>query len=124
VALHLERHVVRFANDPSNRDRRYLRVRVREELLPLMAELSPGIVGHLNALADALLSPELPSELASDAEKVALGRAQRLLLVRARTLGQRRARVRLSGGWEAQIDPQTGEAKLVRAAINARPTKP
>lgn len=120
VALHLDRHVVRFASDPSNRDRRYLRVRVREELLPLLVELSPGIVGHLNALADALLSPELPSELASDRAIVALGRAQRLLLGRARALGQRRARVRLSGGWEAQIDPKTGEAKLVRSTL----TKP
>jgi tRNA(Ile)-lysidine synthase len=115
VMLHLERHRIACASDPSNRDRRYLRVRVREELLPLMTELSPGIVGHLNALADALLSPETPAELVTDAAHVALGRAQRLLLGRARSLGQRRARVRLSGGWEARIDPKTGEPKLVRS---------
>jgi tRNA(Ile)-lysidine synthase len=114
VLLHLERHRVAFASDPSNRNRRYLRVRVREELLPLMQELSPGIVGHLNALADALLSPSLPEKLESGRASVALGRAQRLLIGRARTLGQRRARVRLSGGWEARIDPKTGEPKLVR----------
>ena len=114
VLSHLERHHVAFASDPSNRNRRYLRVRVREELLPLMTELSPGIVGHLNALADALLSPELPEKLESDRASVALGRAQRLLLGRARMLGQRRARVRLSGGWEARIDPKTGEPTLVR----------
>jgi tRNA(Ile)-lysidine synthase len=117
VLSHLERHRVAFASDPSNRDRRYLRVRVREEVLPLLTELSPGIVGHLNALADALLSPELPEKLESDRATVALGRAQRLLLGRARTLGQRRARVRLSGGWEARIDPKTGEPTLVRPPL-------
>ena len=116
VLLHLERHHVEFASDPSNRDRRYLRVRVREELVPLMNELSPGIVGHLNALADALLSGEDTPELRHGATKVALGRAQRLLLRRASTLGQRRAAVRLSGGWEARINPKTGEATLVRFA--------
>jgi tRNA(Ile)-lysidine synthase len=116
VLLHLERHHIPFATDPSNRDRRYQRVRVREELVPLLAELSPGIVGHLNALADALLSGEGESVLRKGAARVVLGRAQRLLLRRASSLGQRRASVRLSGGWEARIDPDTGETKLVRAA--------
>jgi tRNA(Ile)-lysidine synthase len=116
VLLHLERHRVEFASDPSNLDRRYLRVRVREELVPLMSELSPGIVGHLNALADALLSGELTPELGHGATKVALGRAQRLLLRRASALGQRRAAVRLAGGWEARINPKTGEPTLTRAA--------
>jgi len=55
--LHLGRHAVPFADDPSNRDRRHLRVRVREELLPLLRELSPGIVTHLNALSDMLATP-------------------------------------------------------------------
>ncbi|HEV8549735.1 MAG TPA: tRNA lysidine(34) synthetase TilS, partial [Polyangiaceae bacterium] len=50
ILLHLMRHGVPHAEDPSNRDRRHLRVRVREELLPLLHELSPGIVAHLNAL--------------------------------------------------------------------------
>jgi tRNA(Ile)-lysidine synthase len=115
IVLHLERHAVPFATDPSNRDRRHLRTRVREELVPLMAELSPGIVGHLNALADALLSGDAPAELRRDGTSVALGRAQRELLRRARSLGQRRAAVRLPGGWEARVDPKTGETTLVRA---------
>ena len=81
-----------------------------------MNELSPGIVGHLNALADALLTGDGPSELRQGATSVALGRAQRLLIRRARALGQRRAAVRLAGGWEARINPKTGETTLVRAA--------
>jgi hypothetical protein len=79
-----------------------------------MGELSPGIVGHLNALADALLTGELPPELEHGTTSVLLGRAQRLAIRRARTLGQRRAAVRLAGGFEARIDPKTGEATLVR----------
>jgi tRNA(Ile)-lysidine synthase len=115
VLLHLDRHRVPFAKDPSNQDRRYQRVRVRHELVPLLTELSPGIVGHLNALADALLSGDGEPALRKGATSVVLGRAQRLLLRRASALGQPRAAVRLAGGWEARIEPETGEAKLVRS---------
>ncbi len=120
VLLHLERHAIPFATDPSNQDRRYQRARVREELVPLMLELSPGIVGHLNALADALLSPDSPPELRLSESRVVLGRAQRLLLRRASALGQRRAAVRLADGWEARIDPKSGEAKLIRSSERRR----
>jgi tRNA(Ile)-lysidine synthase len=122
VLAHLERHGVPFASDPSNRDRRFLRARVREEVLPLLTDLSPGIVGHLNALADALLAgPELAVVLAGARDKnVPLGRAHLLALARARRLGQRRAKVRLPGGWEARVDPRTGEILLNLAALAER----
>jgi tRNA(Ile)-lysidine synthase len=102
IVAHLTRHELRFAEDPTNRDRRHQRVRVREELMPLLAELSPGIVGHLNALADALAAPEPPAELDDHGIRVVLGRAQRLALSRARSLRQRSARIWLSGGREAR----------------------
>ncbi len=54
VLRHIDRHGLQVAMDPSNADPRFLRVRVRQELLPLLKELSPGIVGHLTALADQL----------------------------------------------------------------------
>ncbi|MGE3670838.1 MAG: tRNA lysidine(34) synthetase TilS [Polyangiaceae bacterium] len=54
VLRHIQRHQLRVATDPSNADPRFLRVRVRHELLPLLEQLSPGIVGHLTALADQL----------------------------------------------------------------------
>jgi tRNA(Ile)-lysidine synthase len=54
IVAHLYRHSLRYASDPSNADPRFLRVRVRRELIPLLEQLSPGIVGHLNALADQL----------------------------------------------------------------------
>lgn len=54
VVAHVDRREVPYARDPSNDDARFLRARVRNELLPLLAELSPGIVEHLIALADEL----------------------------------------------------------------------
>lgn len=52
VLLHLERHAIPFARDPSNEDRHFLRARVRHDILPLLAELDPNIAVHLCALAD------------------------------------------------------------------------
>lgn len=118
VMLHLERHHILPATDPSNHHARFLRVRVREELLPLLVELSPGIVAHLNALADALveasrgkMNGETPPGLPQD---LALGRAHVAQLSRARALKQRNATVRLPGGWEARYDPITGETSVAK----------
>jgi len=54
VLLHLERHAVPFATDPSNADPHYLRTRMRHEVLPLLAQIDPQVVRHLEALADEL----------------------------------------------------------------------
>jgi tRNA(Ile)-lysidine synthase len=54
IVAHLSRHAIRYASDPSNGDPRFLRTRVRRELIPLLEALSPGIVGHLTSLADQL----------------------------------------------------------------------
>lgn len=54
VMAHLARHGVPYATDPSNRDPRYLRTRVRGEVLPLLQALDPAIVSHLCAIADDL----------------------------------------------------------------------
>lgn len=55
ILEHLERHGVPFATDPSNDDPRYLRTQVRRRVLPLLSELDPAIVPHLEALADELV---------------------------------------------------------------------
>jgi tRNA(Ile)-lysidine synthase len=57
VLAHIERHAVAFSTDPSNTDPRFLRVRVRRELMPLLEELAPGVAIHLVALADQLAEP-------------------------------------------------------------------
>ena len=57
VVTHLQRHGVPSAEDPSNADPRYLRTRVRRDLLPLLRELDPAVVSHLAAIADDLGAP-------------------------------------------------------------------
>jgi tRNA(Ile)-lysidine synthase len=111
VLLHLTRHAIPFAEDPSNRDRRHQRVRVREELLPLLRDLSPGIVDHLNALADALLASGARPDTAHF--EVELGRAQRELLARAVARRQRGARIWLPGGRVLGLDGVTLEPRLL-----------
>lgn len=116
VLAHLARHGLTFARDASNHDRRFQRVRVREELLPLLIELSPGIVGHLNHLADALASPAFDAQVHGLASIVLadgaieplasvarLGRAQRNELTRALASERSRARIWLPNGAEARI---------------------
>ena len=53
IDAHVARHALPHAIDPSNRDPRFLRARVRHEVLPMLEGLSPRIVEHLCALADA-----------------------------------------------------------------------
>lgn len=104
VLAHLRRHGLPFVEDPSNRDPRFLRTRVRRELLPLLEDLSPRVVEHLCALAEMLGAEREGLELQETAAPVALGRAQRLALERARKLG-RPLRLRVRGGVE--IDMKT-----------------
>jgi tRNA(Ile)-lysidine synthase len=123
VLLHLARHRLEFAEDPSNRDPRFLRTRVRTELMPLLAQLSPQIVGHLCALADALTAGESAQTkpvLDEHGVALSLNRAQRSLVGRAVALGQRSARVRLSGGRELKLDPGTLEPFLSLAHPHSR----
>jgi tRNA(Ile)-lysidine synthase len=95
VLAHIHRHRLDFAQDPSNADAAFLRVRVRHELMPLLSDLSPQIVRHLNALADALEGTELPD--LGELEEHGLNRAQIREVLRARRLG-RSVTVRVSGG--------------------------
>jgi tRNA(Ile)-lysidine synthase len=106
VMTHIARHAVPYSEDPSNRNARFLRTRVRHEVLPLLAELSPRIVEHLCALADAasMISDRVDDGVPATLEGVALGRAQRASLARALASGNRRARVPISGGKVAGID--------------------
>ncbi len=115
VQRHLSRHRLPFALDPSNEDRRFARVRVRLEVLPLLETLSPGIVGHLNALADQLHRDDpLPIVTDPAGNPVPLGRAQIDAIRHARSR-HTRARIRLAGGWEVAVEAKSGELRLVRA---------
>jgi tRNA(Ile)-lysidine synthase len=115
ILVHLGRHDIAYAEDPTNRDPRFLRTRVRSELLPQLAELSPRIVGHLSSLADDMASlsrlgiqPVVPAVV----EGKRLGRAQRESLARAVETHNPRARVPLSGGTIALVDLGSGKIVL------------
>lgn len=65
-----------FRDDPSNRDRRFLRNRIRHELLPLIeSEYAPGIEAGLARLADIMREEDLWGEEVARAAlaKAALG---------------------------------------------------
>ncbi|HEX3776953.1 MAG TPA: tRNA lysidine(34) synthetase TilS [Polyangiaceae bacterium] len=121
VRAHLARHALRFAEDPSNANRRFLRARVRFELLPLLAELSPQIVVHLCALADALgETTKFDGTKAELGVALELNRAQRELVGRALAFRQHSARVSLPSGRELSFDPATFEPLLVAARPRLR----
>jgi tRNA(Ile)-lysidine synthase len=61
IDAHLRRHRIPFSVDPSNADPRFLRTRVRQEVLPLLQSMSPQVVNHLCRLADALIKTGEPS---------------------------------------------------------------
>jgi tRNA(Ile)-lysidine synthase TilS/MesJ len=67
VVAHVERHQVPSVADPSNLDPHYLRVRVRNELLPLLSALGPGIVDHLVQVSDE--AALLPAPLLLNSEQ-------------------------------------------------------
>jgi tRNA(Ile)-lysidine synthase len=52
IDAHVARHNLPHVIDPSNRDPRFLRSRVRHEIMPQLERLSPRIIEHLCALAD------------------------------------------------------------------------
>lgn len=106
VLAHVHRHVLVCAQDPSNIDPRFMRVRVRRELIPLLEDLSPSIVDHLCALAD-MLSEVCPDETVLDA----LGQAQRRMVDRARRSGERSVKIRMKGGQD--VDVAFAKGKIV-----------
>lgn len=106
VTLHLERHCLDFADDPSNQSSAFLRVRVRREAMPLLQLLSPQIVRHLNALADALSGAGLPrfDDLEAELDGAELNGAQIREVLRARRLG-RSVAIRVAGGKDLRTRP-------------------
>jgi tRNA(Ile)-lysidine synthase len=111
IEAHLARHAIAHASDPSNANPRFLRVRVRSEVLPLLVRLSPAIVTHLCALADQLaplvsVPVERPTtpRMSPEAGLDALPRASRDALSALGRTKSPTARVRLPKGLVARYD--------------------
>jgi tRNA(Ile)-lysidine synthase len=119
VVAHVSRHALPHAVDPSNQNRRFLRVRVRYELMPLLESLSPRVVEHLTALADELHDAPPPIVLDSSGLPVPLGRAHLQAIRRMLEAGDRGRSVLLPAGREARLDPVCG--RIVLAETDARP---
>lgn len=113
IGNYLTRREIAFASDPSNTNPRFLRARVRHELLPLLRDLSPGIVEHLNNLADELAKPALPVVHDADGAEVLLNRSQRAQLRQALETDGNRAEIWLSAGRAIVVDPETKQPRLV-----------
>jgi len=103
IVMHLARHGLTYATDPSNRNPRFLRTRVRHELIPLLEDLTPGATAHLNLLADECT--ETDSVLVTDAQgqPLPLSRSQAAQIRRAHKLRQTDARIWLTGGLEISV---------------------
>jgi tRNA(Ile)-lysidine synthase len=116
VDNHLSRHQIAFAEDASNQDPRFLRVRVRNQLMPLLCQLSPQIVKHLTDLADQVIVGDVPQITDPAGNRVALGRAQITQLRRILQRRQLDASVALAGGASIRLDPSSGEPIVEVAA--------
>lgn len=123
IAQHLERHHLMYASDPSNRDPRFLRTRIRYELIPLLEELTPGATEHLNALADEWAEPEPVVVTDAQGRALPLRRSQAAQIRRARKLGLPDARIWLSGGVEITAASRSAEERsdVVRAPLTNPP---
>lgn len=99
IHAHLSRHSIRYAEDPSNSDLRYLRTRVRNHLLPSLLRESPTIVEHLNALADRML--ELT---AGGSTPLGLTRSQADDLRRLVREPREGFEIALRGGWVLRLE--------------------
>jgi tRNA(Ile)-lysidine synthase len=100
ILLHLERHGLAHANDPSNRNPRFLRTRIRHELLPLLEELAPGSSHTLNVLADEWTDPQPVVVTDAQGQLLPVRRSQAAQIRRAQKMGRGRARIWLAGGLE------------------------
>jgi tRNA(Ile)-lysidine synthase len=100
IVAHLERNQLIYSEDPSNRDPHYLRTRVRLELLPRLTLDAPGIVAHLNALADRMLEIAHENPLSS----LELSRSQANELKRMLRHRQEGAEIALGAGWVMKLE--------------------
>jgi tRNA(Ile)-lysidine synthase len=116
VLAHLAHHGVPSVEDPSNQDPRFVRTRLRHEVLPLLATLDPRVVDHLNDLADDLVSIDWPVPSGPP-----LGRRQRRQLESIRA-AHGRGTVRIGGALEVtpSDDPPARGARVQPTAAEIR----
>ncbi len=88
-----------FVDDPSNADPRFLRSRLRADVLPALAAIDPGVVDHLAALADDARAADAALRAAGGAllRRAGLERPSVAILARSRSAVRRCALARWAG---------------------------
>jgi hypothetical protein len=112
-----------YALDPSNQNRRFVRARVRLELMPLLESMSPRVVEHLNALADELCETPPPLVVDELGAPVPLGRAHLVAIRRLIEQRSRAGRVLLPGGKSVRFDRRLGRPVVEDAGSPARKSR-
>jgi tRNA(Ile)-lysidine synthase len=114
IESHARRRRLPFGDDPSNADPRYLRTRVRTEVLPLLRTLDPRIEEHLVALAEGALclarpeSGEIDTTLDTLAKSTGSSARAIAALRGAAARKDPRVNVLLPGGRAASWDQEGG----------------
>lgn len=119
IVAHVERRRIVYARDPSNEDARYLRTRVRRNLMPLLAAIDPRIVEHLGAIAD-----EAGAEKTTGTDRswtAGLPRATQDAIAALLRTGNREARVWLPGGLVVMLDEERARANRRESAKSVTP---
>jgi tRNA(Ile)-lysidine synthase len=52
IMKYIKRWNISYAEDPSNKSKKYLRSRIRYELIPLLQEMNPSIINRLNEIGN------------------------------------------------------------------------
>jgi len=115
LLAHLGHRSIPYATDPSNEDRRFVRARVRVELLPLLETFDPNVVRHLNTLADDALALRDGTDAAWTLPRATQNALTKLAKERSPT-----ARVWLPGGLVAQVETTSEPGKPLRRARKRR----
>ena len=109
VLGYLERRNLTFVEDPSNEDSRYLRTRVRQDLLPRMEKENPSIKASLSELADE----------AADVGAVLRTRGQSLL----RRAQRHPLQLEIANLLDAESSEQAEALRLWIATFHGEPTQ-
>jgi tRNA(Ile)-lysidine synthase len=123
VLKYLSAHGLKWREDASNRDTRFLRNRVRHELLPLLErEYNPKIRDVLRRTAEVFRA-EAAGEPAA-AERRAIRQLSFAQVEELRKLARKVDLSRLTGGWELKLDGKTKIKELGASFVVAAASSP
>lgn len=121
ILTHITRHKLTYASDPSNLDPRYLRAKVRAEVVPPLLALDPRLVEHVTAVCDELVALRRDGVLTPS--PAGAGRRARAELDRLGPSGPRKMAVALPNGHFATYDRPAGRVVILPGPSDTPPTR-